>query len=117
MLDKTAQQEQDRRTSNRFAIEREIRYRVVNKKGQQEGGLGKTVNMSSTGILFSTERPIVPGRTLEIAVSWPAQLNNSCALKFCARGRVVRADNGMAAIHIQHYEFRTLGSQGLTLAS
>lgn len=117
VLHQTTQPDQDRRSSNRFAIEREIRYRVVNKKGQQEGGLGRTVNMSSTGILFSVERPLVPGRTLEIAVSWPAQLNNTCPLKLCARGRIVRADRGVAAVHIQHYEFRTLGSQGLTLAS
>jgi len=109
-----AEQIQERRASGRFPIEREIRYRVLNKKGNNEAGSGKTINMSSTGILFSTEHVLLPGRTLEIAVSWPAQLNNSCPLKLVARGRVVRFEPGQAAVEIQHYEFRTQGAQGLS---
>jgi hypothetical protein len=31
------------------------------------------------------------------------------ALKLVARGRVVRSEDGMAAIEIQQYEFRTAG--------
>ena len=42
----------DRRRSDRFAIEREIRYRALNKRGGEEAGEGKTVNMSSSGVLF-----------------------------------------------------------------
>jgi len=43
-------------------------------------------------------------------VSWPAQLDNKCALKLVARGRIVRAEPGKVAIEIQQYEFRTAGS-------
>jgi hypothetical protein len=100
----------ERRQTSRFPIERDIRYRVLNKKSNQESGLGKTVNMSSHGILFTTEHVLLPGRTLEVSVSWPAQLNDACPLKLVARGRVVRFDSGKAAIEIQHYEFRTQGS-------
>lgn len=107
-------QTKDRRGSSRFPIEREVRYRVLNKKSSNEAGGGATINMSSSGIYFSTEHVLLPGRTLEIAVSWPAQLNNTCPLKLVARGRVVRFEPGRAAIEIQHYEFRTQGSQGLS---
>ena len=103
----------DRRASDRFPIEREVRYRVLTKKTNDESGTGRTVNMSSTGILFTTEHLFVPGRRLEIAVNWPAQLNNKCPLKLVARGRVVRCDGSKVAIEIQQYEFRTQGSQGL----
>ena len=103
----------ERRGSSRFPIEREIRYRVLNKKSNQESGSGKTVNISSTGILFTTEHVLLPGRTLEVSVSWPAHLNNNCPLKLVARGRVVRFEPGKAAIEIQHYEFRTQGMQSL----
>lgn len=100
----------ERRHADRFPIEREVRYRVLNKRGGDEAGDGKTVNMSSSGILFTTEAMVLPGRRLEIAVNWPAQLNNKCALKLVARGRVVRFEGGKAAMEIQQYEFRTSGA-------
>lgn len=97
----------DRRHSDRFPIEREIRYRVLNKRGGDESGDGKTINISSAGILFTTESMVLPGRRLEVSINWPAQLNNKCALKLVARGRVVRFEEGRAAMEIQQYEFRT----------
>ncbi|MBM3795411.1 MAG: hypothetical protein FJW31_15405 [Acidobacteria bacterium] len=90
-------------------MEREIRYRVGNKKSNR-AGQGKTVNISSAGILFTTDHVLLPGRTLQISVSWPAQLNEICPLKLVARGRVVHFEPGKAAIEIQHYEFRTQGA-------
>lgn len=107
----------DRRGSSRFPIEREVRYKVLNKKSGGETGVGKTINMSSTGILFTTEQTLLPGRRVEISVSWPAQLNDTCPLKLVARGRVVRCAGNATAVEIQHYEFRTQGSQGLTAAA
>ena len=104
----------ERRSSDRFPIEREVRYRVMNKRGAEEAGGGKTMNMSSTGVLFTTDSFLLPGKKLEVAISWPAQLDNKCPLKFVARGRVVRSEAGMAAIEIQQYEFRTQGSKGLS---
>jgi hypothetical protein len=105
----------ERRAASRFPIERDVRYKVLNKKSNNEAGGGKTINMSSNGILFSADHVLQPGRTLEIAVSWPARLNNQTPLKLVARGRVVRFEDGKAAIEIRHYEFRTSGSQGLAL--
>jgi hypothetical protein len=103
----------DRRTSDRFPIERDVRYRVLNKRGAEESGSGVTVNMSSSGVLFTTDTFLLPGKKLEVSISWPAQLDNKCALKFVARGRVVRSEAGLAAVEIQQYEFRTQGSKGL----
>ena len=97
----------DRRGADRFPIEREVRYKVLSKKSTDEAGLGRTVNMSSNGILFTSEHVLLPGRRLELTISWPAQLNNQTPLKLVARGRVTRFDGGQAAIEIQQYEFRT----------
>jgi hypothetical protein len=110
-------QESDRRRSDRFAIEREIRYRALNKRGGEEAGEGKTVNMSSSGVLFTSGQILRPGRRIELAISWPAQLNNKCALKLVARGRIVRFDNGLAAMEIQQYEFRTQSAPGVPTAA
>ena len=110
-------QDSDRRRSDRFAIEREIRYRALNKRGGEEAGEGKTVNMSSSGVLFTSGEILRPGRRIELAISWPAQLNNKCALKLVARGRIVRFDNGLAAMEIQQYEFRTQSAPGVAAAA
>ncbi|MEQ1886021.1 MAG: PilZ domain-containing protein [Bryobacteraceae bacterium] len=100
----------DRRTTDRFPIEREIRYRVLNKRGGEEAGEGKTINISSSGVLFTSKHLLLPGRRMELSISWPAQLNEKCALKLVARGRVVRFEQGRAAVEIQQYEFRTAQS-------
>jgi hypothetical protein len=102
----------ERRGADRFPIEQEIRYRAVTRRQQEDGGSGKTVNMSSSGILFETDEGLAPGRQLEVSVAWPAQLNNRTALKLVARGRVVRVAERMAALEIQHYEFRTKATAG-----
>ena len=104
----------DRRHSDRFPIEREVRYRVLSKRSVEESGDGKTVNISSSGVLFTVDQVLLPGRRLELSISWPAQLNNQCALKLVARGRIVRFEAGRAAMEIQQYEFRTQSSQGGT---
>lgn len=101
----------DRRGSDRFPIEREVRYKVLNKKNMDEMGAGKTLNMSSTGILFTAEHLLLPGKRLEVSISWPAQLNNKTPLKLVARGRIIRYEDGSAAMEIQQYEFRTSATQ------
>jgi hypothetical protein len=108
----TESEHSDRRTAVRFPIEEDVRYKVFNRN-TIEVGLGKTLNMSSNGILFTTERTLVPGERLEVAVNWPAQLDHKCALKLVTTGRVVRSDTNVAAIAIERYEFRTQGIRGL----
>jgi PilZ domain-containing protein len=100
----------ERRHSDRFPIEREVRYQIINKRGSEEVGEGKTINMSSAGVLFTSQQLLVPGRRVELSISWPAQLNDKCALKLVARGRVVRFEEGRTAIEIQQYEFRTFAA-------
>ncbi len=107
----TAKQTNERRASDRFPMEREVRYKMVSRKTSDATGSGKTVNMSSGGVLFTTEGLLVPGKQVELAISWPVQLDSKVPLKLVARGRVVRAEEGMAAIEIQQYEFRTQAGQ------
>jgi hypothetical protein len=104
----------DRRASDRFPIEREVRFKMLSKRHGSDVGLGTTLNMSSSGVLFTTDRALLPGKRLEMAISWPAQMDNRMALKLVARGRIVRCESGTAAVEIQQYEFRTIGAQGMT---
>jgi len=61
-----ANTQSDRRSSDRFPIEREVRYRVLSKRSGEETGAGKTVNMSSCGVLFTTAAVASAGRRLEL---------------------------------------------------
>jgi len=97
----------DRRSSERMSIERDVQYRSLSRGQVDAEAEGKTLNISSSGILFTTQHLLSPGRRVEIAIDWPAELDNKCALRLIARGRVVRFDGDRAAIEILQHEFRT----------
>ena len=104
----------ERRTRSRFPIERELKYKILGaRKNIVQAGLGKSLNMSSSGVLFTTESILLEGLVVELTVSWPALLDNVLPLKLIARGRLVRAEGTQAAMAIEQYEFKTRGSNGL----
>ena len=45
----------ERRASDRFPMERDVRYKVLSRRNGDETGAGKTINMSSNGVLFTTD--------------------------------------------------------------
>lgn len=94
----------------------EVTYKVLLSRGVVINGIGKTLNVSSGGILFTTEEKLPLGRTVELAVNWPARLGGTCPLKFVAIGRVVRSEPDKAVVRIERYEFKTRGTAGLSLA-
>ena len=103
----------DRRAGDRFPIVREVRYRVLGSKAEPELGVGKTVNISSSGVLFTASNPLIPGGRVELSISWPAQLDGKCGLKLVTRGRVLRCQGTAVAVEVEKYEFRTQGSGAL----
>ncbi len=112
----TRQVEPERRGNGRFPIVREVQYRTLSSRAALESGSGTTVNISSAGVLFISEAPLTPGKRLEVAISWPAQLDGKCSLKLVAKGKVVRCDGRHVAVQIEKYEFRTVGSKDLSPA-
>jgi len=85
----------------------DVRFWVLNQGAKQAQGTGRVVNMSSGGVLFTSANPVPPGRSMELSISWPVQLNPKCGLRFVARGVVVRCEDGRIAVRIRQYEFRT----------
>jgi len=104
----------ERRAATRFPLQQEVRFKVFYRNGVQIG-LGKTINISSRGVLIATDLELTPGDRLELSVNWPVRLDNQCPIKLVATGRVVRAQPGKAAIAIDRYEFRTQGSRSLAM--
>src|ERR1700729_2809575 len=98
----------ERRSKRRFVMEREIRYRVLDRDKIIGAGSGKTFNLSSSGVEFSTECDVPPGAFIEVSIAWPALLENRCPLQLIGFGRVLRSGAGTIACTLQQYEFRTL---------
>jgi hypothetical protein len=103
----------ERRGNDRFPIVRDVRYKVTSGRGEPESGVGQTVDVSSRGVLFTAPKSLAPGKRIELAISWPAQLDGKCALKLVAKGRITRCRGTKVAVEIDKYEFRTQSSRGL----
>lgn len=96
----------DRRSSLRFPLNRVLKHHGLGA-GNGPAGCGETVNISSRGVLFKTKERVRRGEWLELAISWPADLNPRVKLQLVARGPVVRIEEGQVALAIQQHEFRT----------
>jgi hypothetical protein len=107
---KTKDAKRDRRCKRRFRIEQNLRYKLLYGRRVAESGNGKTMNISSSGVWFSTENVLGAGLPVELSMSWPARLNDVCPMKLMIYGCVVRSDKDRAALAIERYEFRTQGT-------
>lgn len=105
----------DRRRSIRFPFQAELKFRLLSKRLNCQEGTGVVVDFSSGGVLFRTASLLPIGTAVQLAIGWPAKLDGQHDLKMMARGRVVRFQNGLAAVEIMTHEFRTIGRNGLTL--
>ena len=103
--------DRDRRTKRRFDISQDVRYKMLYGQRIAETGSGRTQNISSGGIWFSTENILTPGMPVELSMNWPVLLNDSCPMKLMVYGCVVRSTDRGAAVTIERYEFRTQGSR------
>ena len=99
----------NRRTKQRFVIDRPMTYKLVKNDLVTGTGTGETVDMSSGGIAFTASETFRVGSHIELSVSWPVLLNGDCAMKLVVEGRVVRSTNQLTAIRMDRHEFRTQG--------
>ncbi|HKE24773.1 MAG TPA: PilZ domain-containing protein [Bryobacteraceae bacterium] len=106
----TGSASRDRRESSRFPMKEDLKYRLLQSRTPPITGSGTTLNIGSGGILFTTEEMLPVGRSVELSVNWPARLDGTCALKFVAVGRVIRAEADRAAVRIERYQFKTRGA-------
>ena len=97
----------ERRSCQRFAITLQVHYTVVGTRGPMETGSGCTIDLSSSGLSFTSDRPLPIGQKLHLSIDWPALLNGGVQLQLIMSGEVVRANETTAALQIQRHEFRT----------
>jgi PilZ domain len=99
----------DRRRDKRYEIALEARWKLIRRRKVLDTGTGRTIDLSSGGILIEAERPLPVGLNLELSITWPVMLHNMAPLQLVASGRIVRAKGRQAAIRMIQHEFRTLG--------
>ena len=103
----TPSQENDRRKKFRFTMEREMRYKLLENDTTVASGAGQTVDMSSSGVAFLGQHTARQGQLIELSISWPVLLNDSCPMRLIVFGRVVRCGGFRTACTVDKYEFRT----------
>jgi hypothetical protein len=97
----------DRRKKARFPLNRELRYKVLEGDTIVEFGVGTTLDMASGGMAFVTQHQIRVGSFIELSISWPVLLEDSCPMRLIVFGRVVRSAGRQTACTVDKYEYRT----------
>jgi PilZ domain-containing protein len=102
----------ERRAKLRFPVSREMRYKLLENGKIIATGHGETTDMSSGGIAFRTNAMAEAGDYLELSISWPALLDDTCPMRLVVYGRLVRRSESLVVCSVEKWEFRT-GSRQL----
>ena len=105
----------ERRGRTRFSLTLDIRYAVLGHHAPEETGSGRTVELSSGGLTFSADRPLLTGQHLEVFIDWPVLLDGGVKLQLIMAGVVLRTNGTATSLQIHRHEFRTR-RVGLTAA-
>jgi DNA-binding NarL/FixJ family response regulator len=97
----------ERRVNARFPIPLAVSYQTLEHPILSGQGISETLNISSKGLLFTSNEQFQAGQLVQVSLDWPARLENQIPLKLVAEGRIVRNSNGQTAMTIDKYEFRT----------
>jgi len=101
------QEHRDRRLKRRFDIEQTLHYRVLYGTQDIQAGTGRTVNISSGGVRFTTEGKLRLGLPVELSISWPVRLDGDRSMNLIICGSVVRSDGESCAVVLEKYQFRS----------
>ena len=93
----------ERRRRIRFPLALVARYSVPTRLEIE----GRTVNISSAGVLITSTHDLSAGTSISVKIEWPVSLGNTRPLALHIRGTVVRCDPGLVAVRFSKYEFRT----------
>ena len=101
----------ERRTDRRYDLNLNVRWKLIRRRRVLDSGTGKTLDVSSGGLLIETDRELPSGLNIELSISWPVLLHNVAPLQLVVAGRVVRATGQRVGVRMVQHEFRTLGAQ------
>jgi len=100
----------ERRACTRYPLTLDLHYTVFYGRKLRETGTGRVVNVSSSGLRFTTDRPLSSGQKIELFIRWPLLLDGSVQIQLVLVGTIVWGTSTEAAMQIQRHEFRTRGA-------
>jgi hypothetical protein len=102
-----ASQNAERRASKRFPLALELRFTLDEGHEPTRVGTGRTIDVSSSGLRFTADRPLLIGHRILAYIDWPAVLNGDIKLQLVISGVVIRTDGSEVAIKIERHDFKT----------
>ena len=99
-----------RRLDRRYGIELQLRWKLIRRRRVLDNGQGRTIDLSSGGLLFDAGRALPVGLNVEMSILWPVLLQDVAPLQLLVFGRIVRSENGRTALRMVQHEFRTTGA-------
>jgi len=99
----------ERRTDRRYDLALNVRWKLIRRRRVLDSGTGTTVDVSSGGLLFQTDRELPSGLNIELSIAWPVLLHNVAPLQLVVAGRVVRTVGQRVGVRMTQHEFRTVG--------
>ena len=105
----------ERRANTRFPLTLEVRFAVSERRALVETGSGRAIDLSSSGLSFTADRPLLTGQKLKASIDWPAQLDGGVRIQLIISGVVVRTNGTTTALKIHRYQFTTrrMGPEGV----
>jgi hypothetical protein len=93
----------ERRASVRVRFECPSRYET--NSGPRQTGVGHTIDLSNTGIAFTTESRLPADAKLTLLIRWPVRLEGDIPIELHAAGRVARTEELKAALQVDSISF------------
>ena len=92
----------ERRDSCRYPIDLPVEFQIWEGSALKTG-YGRTVNLSTDGILFECDPPLVVGAQIEIQIIWPA---STLPVRLFISGETVRTEANRCAVRIVRHALR-----------
>jgi hypothetical protein len=102
----------ERRQDRRYPLQLELKWKLIRRRRVLDTGTGRTIDISSGGILFDAGRHLPEGLNVELSVAWPVLLHNVAPMQLVATGKIARSGSRHVAILTTQHEFRTVGTAG-----
>jgi len=100
---RTELQGEERRAAVRVQLVFPSRYETHSEPKQV--GTGHTIDVSSSGIAFTTESQLPTNVKLTLHLKWPFRLPGDVPIELRAVGRLARAETLKAALHLDSVSF------------
>jgi hypothetical protein len=101
-------QNNERRSNLRYPVQVGLEYRLESRGESARVGTGRTVNLSSGGLLVETDIPLVEALPIQLSLVWPAVLEGGKRLMLKIRGETLWVNGKYVAVRILHHDFHVL---------